>query len=244
MIPYTPGTTVPIACPECNMPLDATTLTDHALCCVAAQTLRTTRHSTVLHVLRRCISNAGVNNHAEISLTEHHFPRRPGFNNNINLRADIVTYSAGAATRAIDVVVMNPSTAPPSQPLPPGATARVAEDLKLHKYNAQLVFPQRAMVPFAMETYGAWGQHARSFFRDLASHVAEPGTKAYMAWVFRWSKAISCALVKGNANLLGVMYHKLALVNPTAQLLPAHHHLLANPAAADALVDAAPADPT
>lgn len=244
MIPFTPGPMVPPTCPACHSHIDASSLLDHAFNCESVGGYRTRRHTKLIHVLRKCISSAGVDNHKEIPLTVYHFARRPGFTNNINLQADILTYNAGAATCAIDISVKNPDDTPNRQPLPPGTTARDGELKKLRKYNRQLVFPQGGLVPFSLETHGAWGEMARSYFRSLAARIAQPNSKEYMAWVFHWSKAISCTLIRGNADVLAQTHLNLSRVAPVHPLIPAHYQFLPGAAPMVGQSGAAMADPT
>jgi hypothetical protein len=212
MIPFVQSAAPVTQCAGCNQPVQGM-LTDHMLVCTRHKGLHTTRHNAVKRVLSAFITAAGISNATEQEIKEHQFARNPNFQGPVNLRADIMTYRNGITQQVLDVMIHMPETRATLQPLASGVGATIGEKQKYKKYNKQFILPVGSFIPFVVETYGTWGARAYAFFVKTCRHAhGDPRSQAYTNFVSKWSRALSCSLQQGNAEVINAQYTQFGVV--------------------------------
>ena len=75
----------------------------------------------------------------------------------------------------IDLVISHPS-APSYLSLPPSplSCARLAENRKITHYSSLLTSSSLRLVPFSLETFGAFGDRAKAFLSSLSDLARDP----------------------------------------------------------------------
>jgi hypothetical protein len=75
--------------------------------------------------------------------------------------------------------------------------------MKHAKYDALAAQRNASLVPFAIETFGAFGKEAQDFVRKLASHAATAGS-SWTSTELRYGlvSSLQIAVQRGNAYLL------------------------------------------
>ena len=89
----------------------------------------------------------------------------------LDRRGDLLVTRVNAPFIMLDVVVTTPHSAPGADPLPAGTAARAQEVKKLKKYEKDFILEKGIFVPFALESYGAWGEQAVDITRVIAAGV-------------------------------------------------------------------------
>lgn len=127
-------------------------------------------------------------------------------------RGDLLLVRNGTR-QLIDVTVVRPTSlswlqrqrsaagaAAAGSHMQPLVAAREAEAAKLAKYSAACSHAGWAMVPFALESYGAKGTLAKQLLQRMAAHSLDRSPEAFLVHADR---VLSAALQAGNAAIAG-----------------------------------------
>jgi hypothetical protein len=191
---------LPLACPCGTLVVT----TDHAHVCSHNKRAWTVRHNGILRTLERLASAAGY-------VVQH----EPGFAAPVAVGGRQAAAIAGAdivaaglrpdclligahKTVAIDVSVACPTAASyvKAAARTALATASVREATKLAKYDALCAEHGWRMVPFVMESYGAFGRRALDFLGTMLAYA----TEQYQPFELKRARQeLAVALQRGNA---------------------------------------------
>ena len=177
----------------------------HAMCCTKVSHKLTSRHNRIRDTIARLLKELGCTG----VKTEQSVFDDPG------KRADVVLDhpDGSGRTLALDVVVtlpggQHPTATHASQPL----HAAAEKEKKKHADHDGVTPHNVVFRAFALEAYGAWGQEAETFLRELLRDLYQDaddatstlGTKAYKRSrvAMHWQREISTALQKGNYQVL------------------------------------------
>jgi hypothetical protein len=170
------------ACPACLKPQD----TFHKYVCERRSGGTVGRHHRIRNALRNIAARA-TGNPARLEPTLTHPPTNwraaPGLAVD-DCRGDILVDFGDAPNRYImvDTTVRHPNSGHP--PEMPRATATAAEIVKVRQYLTRFPHVNKDLiVPFALETTGAFGLVAKNFIRKLATCKDRPNTCAYRTFL-------------------------------------------------------------
>ena len=120
----------------------------------------------------------------------------------VRRRGDIIINPEGKFIM-LDTVVSTPYSAPGAEPLPAGTAARAAEKRKRAEYERDYIMESGTFAPFALESFGAWGEEAVDITRVIASGKFGAEDKASISKFERESAVrVSVALQRGVAQQL------------------------------------------
>ena len=136
-------------------------------------------------------------------------------------RMDIVVESATKPTLLADTTVIHPVSRLNASAKSSGAAAKIREQQKNRAYGTASRDLRMQFTPIAVEAFGRWGARAvsllKSLAQDKASEAAAPSFAPAAAdnerrplinhrvrtnLLKRWYRALSCALQRGNAQIL------------------------------------------
>ena len=198
-VPLTSGIPSGAKCSLCNKDVDS--LGVHALQCNKNAAGLTHRHEAVNDSLLQIIRSTGLRTAKDLNVTTH-FQRRAGQANTANLKADIIVQDFDGHSRiAIDTTI--------GTPLPISAHAKNVAALATHaeltkrdKYQKVYSITDAQILPFSLETYGAWGEVAVVTIKKLAL-LQDPAKNVrsveYSSYLRNSVVQVSLALQRANA---------------------------------------------
>lgn len=169
---------LPLTCVKCGAANPTTG--DHAFRCRHTKGQITARHTGINRALYNLVRSSKLNHHVHAQLeqlTSVIFNVRDGKQ---DCRADMIftgTSPNGAfRSKVLDVVVCHPlpDSHPDEARLPPGKAADRAEERKIAHYMANHVLEEDDVIPFAIETLGAMGDHGVRLLKELATAAVPP----------------------------------------------------------------------
>jgi hypothetical protein len=190
---------LPPACP-CG---ELAVTTDHAHVCSLNKRAWTVRHNGIVRTLERLATDAGYIVQHELGFAapaaRDGAAALAGADNAAagELRPDCLLIGAHK-TVAIDVSVICPTAASYVRPAARTAlaAAHVREAMKLAKYDALCAAHGWRMVPFVMESYGAFGRRALDFLGTMLAYATEQNQPFVLK---RARQELAVALQRGNA---------------------------------------------
>jgi hypothetical protein len=130
-------------------------------------------HNAVVHVLSSMLSHAGIINRTEdskiIQSVDIYSQKR------IDITAD--NFIPGVSLN-LDVSITDPRQLHFAKPVP-GKAALMREKEKISIYGETFKKAGAIFSPFVLESFGRWGDNARTIFKEIVDHMSIHGSQAF-----------------------------------------------------------------
>jgi hypothetical protein len=174
--------------------------TEHAIRCAATHHVQTQLHTSIVRCFTSLISDIRpdleVTANPSMPLTEG-FQKKEG--NLPNLVGDILIRKDGNTLAVLDITTAALDPNNPRAHLEGGACAKAAEEVKIKKYKAHLVYADHLLVPFAIETGGTIGERGLAFIDSLVAGMPDKSLGEKSLAKARLFRGLSVALHRGIA---------------------------------------------
>jgi hypothetical protein len=179
----------------------------HAFRCNRIQGFRTARHTHVNDTIFSIVNSMADNRlvvRKEASL-EAHVARQnteTGANSAERFADILITNANGSVRSVLDTTISHPTLETAGALSKIGAQAELKQKIKIKKYTETYQLEDSQIIPFAMETYGAWNPMSIDYLRNLAKEAAAVSQKPYSVLYRQATERISVALQRMNAYVL------------------------------------------
>lgn len=206
---------VPGAVPFCRCGINLRDRPDHALGCRQYYHPHVERHNVAVKRVARWTQQAG----ASVVVSEPH-----GLSPESQARPDILIHH-GHQSFLVDVTVRHPGadTYLPRAAREPLVAASAGEQEKQAKYADLARQRQATLIPFAVETFGAFGRSAQAFIRHVSTWAAESESLYSPTEVSIYlTSAVSVAVQAGNSRSLQACSRRIAWQHPDGRFYMPH----------------------